>query len=170
MVIRKLSKSEKSRSFIFFLKIVLPCLICFLSLLDAPEYVHCTHLGVCEFLEIHGNMKPSQEAENILSRVKKAFQHSSYFYTFFVEYYPFRSQRCGDLTFSQVVFKNVDLSVPFYILSRYFYPDYKKILCIPCSGSKGQKIKIKQQYFSPTTNKSLPSQSLQLISTSIINS
>jgi len=165
----KLSQSEKSKSLTFFLKIFLACLFCLLSLLDAPEYVHCTHIGVCEFLEVHGNLKPSQEAEKILTGIEKNInQHSSCPYAFFIEYYSHRPQRCGDLIFSQVFFKNVGLSVPFYILSRYVYPDYKKILCFPFN--KGYKILVKQEHIFPITNKFLPSQPLQIISTSIINS
>lgn len=30
------------------------CLILALSILDAPEYVRCTDIGICEFLELHG--------------------------------------------------------------------------------------------------------------------
>lgn len=165
----KLSQSEKSKSLTFFLKIFLTCLICLLSLLDASEYVQCTHIGVCEFLEVHGNLKPSQEAEKILTSIKKVInQPSSYFHAFFIEYYSHCPQRSGDLTFSQGFFENVGLSVPFYILSRYVYPDYKKILCF--SFNKGYKILVKQEHIFPITNKFLPSQPLQIISTSIINS
>lgn len=32
------------------------CLILSLSILDAPEYVRCTDIGICEFLEIHGHL------------------------------------------------------------------------------------------------------------------
>lgn len=35
------------------LKIFLVCLILALSILDAPEYIRCTHIGFCEFLELH---------------------------------------------------------------------------------------------------------------------
>jgi len=166
----KLSQSEKSKSLTLFLKIFLTCLICLLSILDAPEYVQCTHIGVCEFLEVHGNLKPSQEAEKILTSIKKVInQPSSYFHAFFIEYYSHCPQRCGDLTFGQGFFENVGLSVPFYILSRYVYPDYKKILCF--SFIKGYKILVKQELSPITiTNKFLPSQPLQIISASIINS
>ena len=34
------------------LKIFLVCLILTLSILDAPEYIRCTHIGFCEFLEL----------------------------------------------------------------------------------------------------------------------
>ena len=165
----KLSQSEKSKSLTLFLKIFLTCLICFLSILDAPEYVQCTHIGVCEFLEVHGNLKPSQEAEKILTSIKKVTnQHSSYSHAFFIEYYSHFPQKCTDLTYSRIFFGNVGLSVPFYILSRYVYPDYKKILCFPCN--KGYKILVRQEHIFPIINKFLPSQSLQIISASIINS
>ena len=31
--------------------------ICTLCFLDAPEYVHCKHIGICEFLEISGELE-----------------------------------------------------------------------------------------------------------------
>jgi len=37
------------------LKIFLICLILTLSILDAPEYIHCVHLGLCEFLELNAH-------------------------------------------------------------------------------------------------------------------
>ena len=166
----KLFQSEKSKSLTFCIKIFLACLICLLSILDAPEYVHCTHIGVCEFFEVCGNLKPSREAEKILTSIKKVInQTSSYFDAFFIEYYSHFPQRYStDLTFSKIIFENVGLSVPFYIFSRYVYPDYKKILCF--RFNKGHKILVKQEHIFSITNKFLPSQPLQIISTSIINS
>lgn len=38
------------------INIILICLILALSILDAPEYIHCVHVGLCEFLEIQGNL------------------------------------------------------------------------------------------------------------------
>ena len=38
------------------LAISLICLILALSILDAPEYVRCTDIGLCEFLELHGHL------------------------------------------------------------------------------------------------------------------
>lgn len=36
------------------LVIFLVCLILVLSILDAPEFVRCSDIGICEFLELHG--------------------------------------------------------------------------------------------------------------------
>ena len=164
-----LSQSEKSKSLSFFLKIFLTCLFCVLSLFDAPEYMHCTHIGVCEFLELHAHLKPSQEVENIFIRIKKGLNHHfSYHYAFFIEYYSHCPQRCNDLSLSPVFSGNVGLSVPFYILSRYVYPDYKKIIRSPFN--KGHKLLVKKEHIFPVASKLLPSQPLQIISTSIINS
>lgn len=37
---------------IYIIKILLIVLICFLSGYDAPEFVHCGHIWLCEFLEV----------------------------------------------------------------------------------------------------------------------
>ena len=37
------------------LAILLICLILSLSILDAPEYVRCTNVGMCEFLDLHAH-------------------------------------------------------------------------------------------------------------------
>lgn len=47
-----------------FLKIFLVCLILILSILDAPEYINCVHIGVCEFLEIQGQISNSLKSDN----------------------------------------------------------------------------------------------------------
>lgn len=165
---RKVSQSGKSKSSIVFLKIFLASLICILSLLDAPEYVHCTHKGVCEFLEVYGNLKPSQEAEKILTRIKRVInQYSSHLYPF-IEYYSCRPKRYGDLYFSQICFQNVGLSEPFYILSQYINPDCKKFFHLPLK--KGDKISVNQEHIFPSIRNYLTSQTLQIISISIINS
>ncbi len=46
-----------------FIKIILICLILVLSILDAPEYIHCIHIGLCEFLELRGNLSNNLESD-----------------------------------------------------------------------------------------------------------
>ena len=45
------------------LKIFLVCLILALSLLDAPEYIRCTHLGLCEFLEFCSHFSNTSKSD-----------------------------------------------------------------------------------------------------------
>lgn len=44
--------SGKSKIFISTLIILLIGIICSLSFLDTPGYVHCKHIGICEFLDM----------------------------------------------------------------------------------------------------------------------
>lgn len=46
-------------------------LICLLSFLDSPEYVNCTHLGICELLELHGILDITNEAQNAIKNIKE---------------------------------------------------------------------------------------------------
>ena len=84
--IRKLS--------IFFLLILLMSLY----LLDAPAYAQCTHIGVCEFLEVIGICNVSKEINKIdLDNNQK--------------YYNLCSS----------IYYNTQLA-PFYVLKRYIHP------------------------------------------------
>ncbi len=47
------------------LKIFLVCLILVLSVLDAPEYIRCAHIGLCEFLELNAHMSNSLKSDSI---------------------------------------------------------------------------------------------------------
>ena len=130
---KELYKAGKPKLIVYYLKIFLACLICILSFLDAPEYVHCTHLGVCEFLEVYGNLNASREAEKI-----------------------------------SLFHQKFDLSVPIYMVSQYINPDYKKIIPLPLK--KWDKIPVNPGHVSFSIINYLPSQTLQIIGTSIINS
>ena len=46
--------------------IFLICLICLLSILDAPEYVRCAHIDLCEFLEIHAHLNNILKSDLIM--------------------------------------------------------------------------------------------------------
>lgn len=46
----------KGKLFALGLVILLSILLCSISALDAPEYVRCGHIGICEFLEVCGNL------------------------------------------------------------------------------------------------------------------
>lgn len=39
------------------LSMLLVCLILTLSILDAPEYINCVHIGLCEFLELSASIE-----------------------------------------------------------------------------------------------------------------
>ena len=47
------------------IKIILICLILVLSILDAPEYINCVHIGLCEFLEIKGLLSSDLESDSM---------------------------------------------------------------------------------------------------------
>jgi hypothetical protein len=64
----KVHKGERITHTIYFGGILLVGLMCILNLFDAPEYVHCTHLGVCEFLELPGNVSDPWEAEAVAAQ------------------------------------------------------------------------------------------------------
>ena len=131
------------------LTLLLASLILLLCILDAPEYVHCTHLGVCEFLELTGDVASSQKAE----WTEACLVHYSY------------PPPWSRISSSQ----NVDLSGTYSAL--YCCPDRysdKEILSLP-SREKGD-ILILQDHHSHCVIRYLPSQSLQIISTSLIKS
>ena len=120
-------KNIRLKYLAFFLRILLVSLICILSLLDAVEYVQCTHLGRCEFLEIQ---------RNIISHYEPGQDHTS--------------------------------SGPFYFLSRYINPyNSKKNWELPFLKKKG-KVLILQKNAFLSIRKSIPSQFLKIIATSII--
>lgn len=50
------------------LAILLIILIASLTVLDAPEYVRCTDVGICEFLEVYAHL-----GNNIRSDIQKGF-------------------------------------------------------------------------------------------------
>ncbi|MEW6379357.1 MAG: hypothetical protein AB1611_07095 [bacterium] len=51
------------------LQILLAGLICILCTMDAPEYIRCTHIGVCEFLEVCADFTETRKLENILESI-----------------------------------------------------------------------------------------------------
>ena len=61
------------------LKIFAICLVCLIlgmGILDAPEYVRCTHLGLCEFLEFQGhllNILQLKKMTHIMSTTRNHF-------------------------------------------------------------------------------------------------
>ncbi|MGA1874352.1 MAG: hypothetical protein ACMUIA_01960, partial [bacterium] len=53
------------------LKISLCFLIGFLCLIDAPEYVRCHHLGLCEFLEVMASLDTTQKAAKMMATLSR---------------------------------------------------------------------------------------------------
>lgn len=43
-----------------------------LNILDAPEYIHCIHIGICEFLELKAHLEPDVKW-NVLYTAKNNF-------------------------------------------------------------------------------------------------
>ncbi|MDQ1276391.1 MAG: hypothetical protein QG610_1969 [Euryarchaeota archaeon] len=62
---------EESKIYPLIVRISLVSLICLLSLFDAPEYTRCTHVGVCEFLEVCGDTTDTRKLENLLESMNK---------------------------------------------------------------------------------------------------
>jgi hypothetical protein len=56
----------KSKIFTLCLQIVLVSLLCAISGLDAPEYVRCHDIGVCEFLDVSANIGETHKSKIIM--------------------------------------------------------------------------------------------------------
>ncbi|MEW5801250.1 MAG: hypothetical protein AB1847_04000 [bacterium] len=157
----ELHKGEKLKFFPFLfgtVGIALICLICLLSLLDAPEYVHCNHRHVCEFLELSGNLNAFQEAGYSRTVVQKMI------------ICPYLFLWSEGILYRVTTFLNRALSVALFLISRYIGPfRHQRIFLLP--HEEGEKISIDQEHvFCPSMRNCLPSQALQIIATTIITS
>lgn len=132
--------------FAFLLVVILIGLFSVMSLLDAPEYVHCTHIGVCEFLEIMGDLKSSRDINTMLSIMSKLELDA----------------------FNDFSIREQNKLLPKLYQERRYINRHQNILK-PSLG-KGDIIKPDHEPIFPLIRICLPSQTLQIITTSIIKS
>ena len=158
----------KKQKFLFIVvSLVLVCLICTLSPIEASEYVHCHHIDVCEFLELSGELSETQKTRIIIELISKiAYQFPT-------------GRNKSSFCFSpwiEGLFTNVasvpkfPLSVSFYIFSKHVKSNPIKTLYSPFD-EKGSKILIdNKENISHLAGSCLPFQALQIINISIIRS
>jgi len=136
-------------------KIVLCFLICILHLIDAPEYVRCNHLGVCEFLEVIANLDTTQKSTDIMAPLIKAVgQPSDYLIARDRIYTP----PSEGISFSL-----------YYFLYRYINPyQNQKVFGMPFTYTG--KISIDRESTFPSLNHFISAKTLQMITSTVIRS
>jgi len=153
----KLDKDTTLKSLASFLGIILVCLICILSLLDAPEYVHCTHLSVCKFLELSGNLCSHKGIENLIKSQKDGFPRCTYLFL-----WPKK------LAYISTHFHSSIFSFFSFILHKYIYTssNQKDFFVF----EKVSNILLDKKHISCSSGNILPSHILQIIAISVIKS
>lgn len=128
------------------LAIFLVCLILALSILDAPEYVHCVHIDICEFLDLHGHL------DNVLrSDIIKQITHSVKNNFYFV---------LKDLTDSKELIKKL---IIFYLVAILY------VFKISCAYTKIKNpVLLNTKYKPHFLEKNLVPQALKFIEISVI--
>jgi len=76
MIMTKPLHIKKLRIFFLVLVISLAGIVCMLSGLDAPEYIRCKDIGVCEFLDVCGDLNAVQKTRILMSDMGRFFNHS----------------------------------------------------------------------------------------------
>ena len=167
MLIIHLWKDDKKNLSTYFLQIFLVCVICTLSILDASEYVHCRHIGVCEFLEINGDLSSSEKIDEIKTAINRILNTNPCRIDTRIRYPHLFSS--SNNPYDSNSFKYRALKRQLHILSRYINLLYNQnTLHSPFKESN--KIQNNQSYNSCLIKNCLPSQTLQNLATSIINS
>ncbi|MGA1875604.1 MAG: hypothetical protein ACMUIA_08345 [bacterium] len=143
----KVDMTRKKGLSVAILGILLVCLIGLLNLLDAPEYVNCVDLGICEFLELTCNLKTSRKVEDVIESMAQIMDH----YLFQRSYLVSR------------------LGLFYYVLSRHVSPYYNRDIGNP-SFEKGIQVVTDQKDTPSTAQSCLPSTTLRIIAASIMRS
>gem|GEM_PF-3003375 len=163
---------QKLKIFSQLLRIFLVALICILDLMDAPEYTRCTHIGVCEFLEVYADLTETRKLENLIEAIKhlprqilSTRQGMARQFSNFLNWV----KSIFDQNFIQS-FLWPKTMLP--ILDRFVSPLCHQ-LCYPTFGSSSKIIpreKEKDYSYYLNNKKDLPSSALQIITVSIIKS
>lgn len=162
----QITNNPKNKIFSLVFRISIVVFICMLSFLDAPEYVHCSHIGICEFLEVCGDLSNNQRskmlAESIRELSNQVYSSKNHFKQ--TPCFPplFKSMDCW-----ACLFQNQSLSHMLQFLYRYTRPSHKLVFPFLKTNNK---IPENKKHISPLIKSSLHSLLLQLISTSIIKS
>lgn len=128
------------------LAIFLICLILALSVLDAPEYVRCVHVDICEFLDLHGHMDNILKSD-IIKQISLATKNNFYFVL-------------EDLTDSKELLKKL---IIFYLISILY------VFKISCAYKKAKDhVLLNTKHKPPLFEKNLVPQTLKFIEISVI--
>lgn len=76
---KKIGKVNNIHKIKIFSCLLIICLFS-LSFLDAPEYVHCKHRGVCEFLEVLGELNNSKNRRSLYYKNYLTFGYKNLVY------------------------------------------------------------------------------------------
>lgn len=130
------------------LAIFLVLLFVMLSVLDAPAYVRCSDIGICEFLDLHGHLS------NVLKSDIIRYFSSIILNNFF--------------TLLENSINNKELILNFII---FCVPDSRDSFAIACPLLMGQNADLeKKNHITPFKENSLYSQNLKLVQVSVIRS
>lgn len=163
-----------------FLRISLAGLICTLCILDAPEYTRCTHIGICEFLEVCVDFTENRKLENMLETINhlphRIFSAGrniiGYFSCFLQQLKKIINNRDfihENLIENQILIKGFSWpSAILPILYRCVNPFRHKVLCP--SLRTMSKAFLKEEHIPPSNENNLPSSALQIVTISIIKS
>ncbi|MGA1863693.1 MAG: hypothetical protein ACMUHX_01390 [bacterium] len=128
------------------LAIFLVCLILALSILDAPEYVHCVHIDICEFLDLHGHLDNILKSD-IIKRISFAAKNNFYLVL-------------EDLTDSKELLKRL---IIFYLIAILY------IFKISCAYKKTKDhVLLNTKHKPPLFEKNLVPQTLKFVEISVI--
>lgn len=117
-----------------------------LSILDAPEYVRCVDIDICEFLDIHGHLDNVLRSD-IIKQISHAAKNNFYFIL-------------EDLIDSKELIKNL---IIFYMLA--FLYAFKISLDLKRNQDT---VLLKTKHTLPLFENNLTSQTLRLIEISVI--
>jgi len=140
-----------------------------LSGLDAPEYTRCKHIGVCEFLEIWGDVTISQKSKDMVKAIGKfTYQTLSSKISLarppFLFPLPIKSLYPRDVTkIGNYILASFD-----QMLDRCIHPSYNKVLSHP---SREEEINLgfnNKESSSPSPGSGFCSQAFLIITTSVI--
>ncbi len=161
---------NQSKFLLFFGSLLLVCLICTLSLMDANAYVYEHYIDVCEFLELSGELSETQKTKIIIEVISNLACQTPTGTNDLLRYFYF-SPWIKDLLTNVASTQKIPLLVSFYIFSKHI-KQYNplKTLYSPFDD-EGSKILIDhQENISYSTKNCLPLQTHRIINTSILRS
>jgi len=145
----------KSKTLAVSLGIILITLICTMDGLDAPEYVRCNEIGVCEFLEVSGDLTESHRFKtSMLMPVTQTLKGL------------IRVGVHGRLSICSLPWPASKRDISF-IMSRCLHSFQDIVFSLPRTDDT---VSINTGPKSPPKGNSLPSEGLKFITTSIIRS
>ena len=146
----------KSKTFAVGLEVILVTLLCTISGLDAPEYVRCQEVGVCEFLEVCGDLTETHKLK--LPMLMPVHQITKDLIRNFVVY--------AEIFIRNFPWSNSARNILF-IINRYLNSCQEIVFFLPRTDDK---VLTNTGSISPPGKSNLPSEALKFITTSIIRS